>query len=389
MCEQNHIRKTELQEVYLKPQLYKQILTTCLLMTLIFLVPAAGSAQTRFEKYWTVDEYLRKYPEQAAKTSAFHALVRASSSGRPVVKSPVKIGVIYPGLQASDYWRRSVSSMEARLKEIVPDYELLSHFTRPGTAIAEQAEKIGRFLQQKVDYLIFTLNASRHKALIQKIMSRGDVKLLLQNITTPLKSFSRKQPLQYVGFDHAIGTEILIQEYLERTEGVGEYAILYGPRGYVNDMRGGTFLDAMKKYPALELKASYYVGFNREKSFVAAMDLLKNHPDLKFIFSSSTDIALGVIDALKHSGKLGQVMTNGWGGGDAELKAIERGELDFTVMRMNDDNGVAMAETIYLDQLGKGNDIPVIFSGDILLVSRDMSQKDIGELKKRAFRYSQ
>ncbi len=373
----------------MKPQLYRQIVTACLIMTVTLLVSATGSAQTRFEKYWTVNEYLRKHPEQVEKTSAFHARVRTSASGRPIVTSPVKIGVIYPGLQASDYWRRSVRSMEARLKKIVPDYELFSHFTKPGTAIAEQAEQIGKFLKQKVDYVIFTLNVSRHKALIQKIMSRGDVKLLLQNITTPLKSFSRKQPLQYVGFDHAIGTEILVGEYLKRTEGVGEYAILYGPRGYVNDMRGGTFRNAMKKYPALKLKASYYVGFNREKSFVAAMDLLKNHPDLKFIFSSSTDIALGVVDALKQSGKLGQVMTNGWGGGDAELEAIVRGELDFTVMRMNDDNGVAMAETIYLDQLGKENEIPVIFSGDILLISREMSQKDIGELKKRAFRYSQ
>ena len=42
-------------------------------------------------------------------------------------------------------------------------------------------------------------------------------------------------------------------------------------------------------------------------------------------------------------------LINGWGGGSAELEAIERGDLDVTVMRMNDDTGIAMAEAIKWD----------------------------------------
>ena len=57
-------------------------------------------------------------------------------------------------------------------------------------------------------------------------------------------------------------------------------------------------------------------------------------------------------------------------------------------MRMNDDNGVAMAEAIHLDIEGKTDEIPTIFSGDFTLVKKGMSIKELNELQHRAFRYS-
>ncbi len=136
------------------------------------------------------------------------------------------------------------------------------------------------------------------------------------------------------------------------------------------------------------LKDSYFVGFDRAKARLAALEVLTAHPQLKFIFSASTDIALGVIDAIKEKGLQGRVITNGWGGGSAELEAIEAGDLSFTVMRMNDDNGVAMADAIALAQNAREKEVPVIYSGDIVLVESSMSSKEIEALKTRAFRYS-
>ena len=100
----------------------------------------------------------------------------------------------------------------------------------------------------------------------------------------------------------------------------------------------------------MNLKASYYVGYDREKSRQATESILQEHQNLSFIYACSTDIALGVMDAIAASDNQGTVMTNGWGGGAAELDAILQGKLDVTVMRMNDDNGVAMAEAIVLDR---------------------------------------
>lgn len=365
------------------------LLSGCVTFLLLCLVslPAAIAAD-RFEKYWTVEEYLTYKPHQVSKSNSFIKRVRAAAIPATNLKKPIRIAVVYPGLQASDYWRRSIVSFEKRLKELKVPYELVSHFTKPGLTVHEQSNKIGEFLSAGADYLIFTLNVSQHKPLIEKIMKGGRTKIILQNITTPLKSFKLKQPFQYVGFDHAIGTEYLVKKYLEVFGGKADYAIMYGTPGYVSEMRGGTFLRHMENHAGMALKESYYVGFNREKSYRATKDLLKNHPNIKFVFSASTDIALGVLDALQEEGRMGDIITNGWGGGSAELDAIQAGDLDFTVMRMNDDNGVAMAEAIVMDQQGNVSEVPTIFSGDMVLVEKSMTNSEIMELKNRAFRYS-
>ncbi len=82
------------------------------------------------------------------------------------------------------------------------------------------------------------------------------------------------------------------------------------------------------------------------------------------------------------------MLLNGWGGGSAELEAIKKGELDVTVMRMNDDNGVAMAEAIRLRLLDRDREVPTIFSGQFKLVSGSTPKEEIRTFQKRAFRYS-
>ncbi len=57
-------------------------------------------------------------------------------------------------------------------------------------------------------------------------------------------------------------------------------------------------------------------------------------------------------------------------------------------MRMNDDNGVAMAEAIALDLQGRSGDVPLVFSGAFELVTADHDRSRIEALKRRAFRYS-
>ena len=99
-------------------------------------------------------------------------------------------------------------------------------------------------------------------------------------------------------------------------------------------------------------------------------------------------LPLGIIDAINELGLRAKIKTNGWGGGSAELDAIVAGDLDFTVMRMNDDNGIAMAEAIKLDLADRGTDVPTIYSGDFALVDQLTSQYKLKKLKKRAFRYS-
>jgi len=356
-----------------------------LIMTICLLCGFSTIVWSNERPYWTVDEFTQRYPQKQKDSRKFEARVRRSGSLSRLSR-PLNIVVVYPGLQASDYWRRSVSSLEARLREMQQAYVITNHFTTPGNAVREQSKQISAALESNPDYLIFTLDANKHQSIIEKLIAKKRPKVILQNITTPLKTWSDRQPLLYVGFDHAIGTQILAQQYLKRFNNSARYAIFYGPQGYVSEMRGGTFKNAMQAHAGMALVAEYYTGFDREKSKRAAMQVLSENADLDFIYACSTDIALGVIDALKETGRTRDVITNGWGGGSAELNAIAAKDLEMTVMRMNDDNGVAMAEAM-IDH-AEGHSVPTIYSGDMELVDQSFSNQDIAALKKRAFRYS-
>lgn len=355
--------------------------------SLVYL-PATSLGQDH-DAYLSVNTYTKLNPGQSTLMSQFAGQVRKDTPPKasPDAK-PVRIALIYPGLQASDYWRRSVSSFEARLKAAEQPYVLDKYFTKPTIESRKQAAHLAEALDNQPDYLVFTLDAKRHRMLTERVLARGTPKLILQNITTPLKAWNGRHPFLYVGFDHETGSRILANHFIEKTGGKGDFAVVCWSRGYISQMRGATFVKAMQEAPGLSLKAFYYAGTTQEAGRAAALEALSEFEDLKFIYACSTDLALGVASALRERNQTDQVMVNGWGGGSAELKAIEQGELDVTVMRMNDDNGVAMADAIVLDQSKRGLNVPTIYSGDFTLVTKDFSPEDIQAFRARAFRYS-
>lgn len=349
---------------------------------------SAQSGSKIMDNFWSMQEYEALHPGQKSIAARFSDRVAGPAIAAPAGGDPVRIAMIYPGKQVSDYWRRSAASFEARLQEMGVRYEIDSIFADFGEGVAGQAGQIAKMLETDPDYLVFTLDALQHRTIVQKLIARGRPKVILQNITTPMKAWGKRQPFFYVGFDHVAGTELLIDYYRKRFGEAKPFAILYGPRGYVSRARGSTFVEAYADDQTDNLRASYYVGYDREKSRNAARSILEEHKDLAFIYACSTDIALGVLDAVAENGLTGKIITNGWGGGSAELDAVLAGELDVTVMRMNDDNGIAMAEAISLDQNGRSDEVPQVYSGSFELVLSSDPAERIEALKKRAFRYS-
>ncbi len=353
-----------------------------------FLIWPSSSYAEKDGQYIRLSEYLLLHPEQAQKMTQFSERVR--SPARPL-KSPnkktVKLAVIYPGEQTSNYWRKSVLTIKKRLTELNINYEIKTYFSRPGIDLALQSQQLNSAIQWKPDYLIFTLDALRHQAMIERILLRGSPKLILQNITTPLQRWSELKPFLYTGFDHEYGSTLLAKEMLKNRQ-KGDYSMLYFAPGYVSQMRGDTFIHQASKHPQLNKVSSYYTKGDRSIAYKATLNTLKKNPNINMLFACSTDIALGAADALEEMGKLEQVLLNGWGGGENEIKALGDNLIDLTVMRMNDDSSVAIAEAVKLDLTQQTNSVPDIYSGDIVLIDREVDKHTIRTLEKRAFRYS-
>ncbi|MCW8996639.1 MAG: substrate-binding domain-containing protein [Psychromonas sp.] len=340
------------------------------------------------EEYISLDSYTRQHPEQSAVMNEFTEIVRATS--QPITtfpEQPLRIAVIYPGLQKSDYWRRSLLSFKSRLDSLRIPYQLKSYFSHPSVDAYLQSQQLSEALQWQPDYLVYTLDIAPQHRMIERILAKRKPKLILQNITTPLKRWKRQQPFMYVGFDHAQGSRLLAKSMLKQINYQGKYLMLYFSPGYISQVRGDTFVNEAAKYPDVSQIGAYYTDGNREKAYQATLQTLQEHADLKMIFACSTDIALGALQALHENNRL-DILLNGWGGGEAELQALQQKGLDLTVMRLNDDNGIAMAEAIKLDQQNLSDHIPHIFAGDIVLLNNEMSHSKINRLKQQAFRLS-
>ncbi len=342
----------------------------------VFLGMAVGS------EYYSVDEYVKKYPKQKGLMERFDSIVQGQAVAIDKVHKKVKIAMLYPGGQVSDYWRRSRESFEARMQELGIDYAIEAIFVDETDEMGLKRSLL-KLLKNDSDYLVFTLNISGHKKLIAQLINNQKQKIILQNITTPLKQWEGTQPFMYVGFDHIEGTKLLARYFQKQQKKGANYLMLYHTQGYVSQMRGDSFIEMVQD--AHTLKNAYFTGGSREKAkrFVAGYGELES---LDYIYSCSTDVAVGVSEALRESGVSEAVLLNGWGGGSVELQMIEKGTLDVTVMRMNDDNGVAMAEAIKLDILGK--ETPLIYSGSFKIVDKTTPAQRIEQYKQRAFRYS-
>ncbi|EHA1124647.1 ABC transporter substrate-binding protein [Vibrio navarrensis] len=359
-----------------------------LMMSLLCLANFSANAQTSevLNGYWAYQEYLERFPEQADLTNALAQTVRNHPVPLKAYQAkPVRISVVFPGQQVSDYWVRNLSAFEKRMDKLQISYQINQVFTRPNADIKQQSVSLMEALKSKSDYLIFTLDTTRHRKFIEHVLDSSDTKLILQNITTPVQAWEKRQPFLYVGFDHAQGSIALAKQLEKMYPQGGQYSVLYFSEGYVSDARGDTFIRELNRDNHFQLRSSFYTKATKESGYETAMMSLEKYPDVNFIYACSTDVALGALDALKEL-KRDDIVLNGWGGGSAELDAISAGDLDLTVMRMNDDTGIAMAEAIKWDLEGKK--VPTVFSGDFEVVTKEDSPQHIEALKERAFRYS-
>lgn len=338
--------------------------------------------------YITIDKYLDDHQEQKLLMKSFSDIV--SSYAIPIgfhMNRNVKIAAVYPGIQKSNYWRDSVTSMEKRLDELGIRYETARFFSKPSGDFRLQVKQFADAIKAGSDYITISVDNENMKRLVSTVLAKKKPKIFIQNLTTPTKEWQSNPPYMYVGFDHVEGAKIIADQYSKIFPKGASYILLYGPKGTVSSLRGGGF-ESYALAKGFTPAAKFYTDFDADKAYNAVNDALKRFPNISFIYACSTDIAIGASRALEELGLLNKVIVNGWGGTLKELNLIKQNKLDFTVMRMNDDNGVAIAEAIKLDLINNADMAPQIFSGEFVTVTKEMTNEAIDSLIERALRYS-
>jgi len=304
----------------------------------------------------------------------------------------LRIAMIFPSLDLSDAWFCGWMGMEGRLKELGILYEL----TTMGGGHADhamQASHMDLAIAQRYDYVIIaTTELFVQKAAVQRMIEAG-INVIQWNNNTPFKEWGRErypdglQPLAWVGFDHGYGGKMMGEYALTRLEPGSQIAIMYGVPGIGSELRGGTAASIMEA-AGHEIVYEHYADWDKTKAYEGTKYIMTAYPEVDHIHSCSTAMTYGIVAALKELGLTGQVLVNGWGGGRGEQAHMWEGEMNFSVMRMQDDWGVALAEIIKYDLEGRRDEIPLSISGSMTIIDDTWTKAEVAELTEYAYRYS-
>lgn len=335
--------------------------------------------------YWLPEEV-----NVEGTVDAIQAVVGADAVPVAVaVDSPVRIALIYPSADVSDFWARAFLALTKRLDQLNIPYETTEFASRQiehelQSTYATQVDQDGDLY----DFVIFGPSELETQAdNIEKLAQNDDFKTFVWAFHTPLKDL-KTQPANWFDFSSSFGAARMCDFMLERYGNDVTYALIRGIPGITDNQRSGEFADCVKKRGNWNMVYEHYGDYTREGGFTGTNLILQAYPEVTLIHNANTAMAMGGMEALIGAGKASEIISTGWGGTGLELEAIRRKELDATPMRMGDDVGAATAEAIKYHLEGRSGDLPFVFLGRILIAHDGMEAAEIDALEQEAFRFS-
>ncbi|MGI9333682.1 MAG: substrate-binding domain-containing protein [Gammaproteobacteria bacterium] len=332
-------------------------------------------------------------PEQVNEPGKLEALQKVT--GADAVKftgqqsEPIKIALIYPSADVSDFWARNFLALTKRLDQLGIKYET-TEFASRQIEHSLQSTYASQVVQDAdlYDYVIFGPSELATQAdNIDKLASTDGLVTYVWAFHTPLKHLER-QPAVWLDFSSAYGAQVICTYLLERLGSDVTFAMNRGIPGITDNQRSGDFKDCVSEKGNWQVAYEHYGEYQREGGFSGTNLILQAYPEATVIHNANTAMAMGSVEAQVAADKHKQIFSTGWGGTGLELDAIRRGELDATPMRMGDDVGAATAEAIKAHMEQRSDELPLVFLGRITVAHDQLSTEELDALQVEAFRFS-
>ena len=131
--------------------------------------------------------------------------------------------------------------------------------------------------------------------------------------------FDRK--VSYVGTDNRKGGALAARRLIEKMGGQGEVALIGGvPGNESQDARAQGCIEALAAAPGMKLVAQQPANSERVLGLTVMENILTAHPDLKGVFATNDQMALGAMEALDARGLRGKIAIVGF---DATKEAVQ------------------------------------------------------------------
>ena len=316
-------------------------------------------------------------------------------SGEPVsltsmtIEKAVKIALIYPSADISDFWIRNYIALKERLIDLELPFEI-EEFTSRQIEHSLQTQHTEHVLNSETpyDFVIFGPSELDIQAgNIQKLSASKDFKTFIWAFHTPNEQWVH-QPDSWFDFSSSMGADVLCAHVLKELGNDVEFSANRGIPGITDTQRSQGFIDCVEEKGDWLTVYEHFGQYQKIGGADGIRLVLGNFPEVTMVHNANTAMTMGAVDALNNADMLSEVYVTGWGGTAKEIEKIRTDELDATPMRMSDDLGVATAEAIKFHLEEREAEVPLVYLGRITVVHNKMNDDQLDQLTREAFRYS-
>ena len=238
--------------------------------------------------------------QPAAPTAAAPAAAPTTEPTKAAKK--IVVGYSPHTFEATDFYKIGQMGLEKKAVEIGLNLQVIGKAPATLSDAEGQLKIVEDFITAGVDYIwLVPVSVEAAPPMIEAANKAGIPMFISHSLTpyaAPLKLFA------YVGTDFLkTGTDVgnwVVQKY-----GCSiKFGIIRGAAGQYDTWRVESAVTAIKaKCPNMEIFKSAYTDWATEKALNETATMLVAHPDVNLIYTPSSTLTLGAVEAIKAAGK--------------------------------------------------------------------------------------
>jgi ribose transport system substrate-binding protein len=259
----------------------------------------------------------------AAMVAAAMLLMGACSRSRDTKR--LEIALVVKALD-SEWWQRVKAGAEEAARAD-PDVRLAILAPEREINIDQQVAILEDQVLKKVSALaVAPAGVSEVLPVLDKARAAGIPVLIVDtDVPWPPK-------LSFIGIDNRLGGRLAGEHLVKQLGGRGKVAVIRGVLGVAtHEDRLAGFREAIAKAPGIECVAVQPANSERALGMSVMENLLTAHPDLRAVFATNDQMALGAMEAIAGRRLTGRIALVGFDATREAVRAVVSGQLSATV----------------------------------------------------------
>jgi ribose transport system substrate-binding protein len=255
------------------------------------------------------------------RTTCLLLIAVAAPCGRAGKDKTIEIALVTKALD-SEWWQRVKSGAEEAARA-VPGVHLVALAPKREVNIDQQVGILEDQIARGVSALaVAPAGVSEILPVLDKAKAAGIPVLIVDtDVNWPAK-------LSHIGADNRLGGRIAGEYIVKLLGGKGKVAVIRGILGIATHQeRLAGFREATARAPGIECVAVQPANSDRALGMTVMENLLTAHPDLKAVFATNDQMALGAVEAIAAYNLTGKVDVVGFDATREAVRAAVAGRL--------------------------------------------------------------